>query len=168
MSRLFPVLLAVAFGLCLVPSESRARLLDYWPYDRLMKESDLVVIANAVKTDDSNDDSPRHSWPYEFLGQNTTFEVKHALKGKVGGKQIKDLHFKWGKLKKGIDPNNFADLIIIDSPLFVVFRTKKRPDYLLYLRALKDGRYEPVSGKIDPQLAVRILSDPDERLPAKE
>jgi hypothetical protein len=35
-----------------------------------------------------------------------------------------------------------------------------QPDYMLFLRKLKDGRYEPVSGKIDPQLSVRAIFDP--------
>ena len=162
------ILVAASIGVCLIPSESRGRFLENWPYDKLMKRSDLVVIAKAVKTEDTNDEPPQHNWQYEFAGQNTTFEVKHVLKGKAAGKQIKVLHFKWGELKKGLDPNDPFAHIIKNGPLFAAFRTKNSPDYLLYLRALKDGRYEPVSGKIDPKLAVRVLSEPDEELPAKK
>ena len=31
------------------------------------------------------------------------------------------------------------------------------PSYLLFLKARKDGRYEPVSGRVDPELSVREL-----------
>jgi hypothetical protein len=165
MVRLFLLVAAVALGLCLVASDSSARLLEPWPYDKLMKKSDLVVIATAVKAEDTADKYLGHSWAYEFAGLDTTFEVLHALKGKVNGKQIKVLHFKWGELKKGIDPKSVDALLIEDGPLLVAFRTKDSPDYLLYLRALKDGRYEPVSGKIDPKLAVRVLSEPADKVP---
>ena len=152
----------VAVGLVAVPAP--ARLIDDWPYDKLLKEADLVVFATAVKTEDADDKPPGHSWPYEFAAQNTTFKVKHALTGKAEGEQIKVLHFKFGELKKGVDPDNLADKVIIDGPRMVAFRTgavlvkadgdaKKtvlpKPEYLLFLKKMKDGRYEPVSGRID-------------------
>jgi hypothetical protein len=31
------------------------------------------------------------------------------------------------------------------------------PEYMLFLRLRKDGRYEPVSGEIDPALSIREL-----------
>ena len=90
--------------------------------------------------------------------------MRYALKGKVDGKQIKVLHFKWGELKKGIKSDSIDGIIIIDGPLFVAFPTKDAPEHLLFLRSLKDGRYEPVSGKIDPELSVRRLSAPESEL----
>jgi hypothetical protein len=32
-----------------------------------------------------------------------------------------------------------------------------KPEYLLFLKRGKDGRYEPVSGRIDPVLCVREM-----------
>jgi hypothetical protein len=167
MLKLYPLLFAAGVGLCLFPLAGRGRLLEFWPYDKLMKSSDLVVIARAVKTEDCADRYMAHSWAHEFAGQDTVCDVVHTLKGKTDRKQIKVLHFKWGDLKKDVDPKS-VDAFIIDGPLFVAFRTKNGPDYLLFLRALKDGRYEPVSGKIDPQLSVRVLTDPDRELPVEK
>jgi hypothetical protein len=168
MCRFFPFLFAGGLGLCLAPSDSGARLLDSWPYDKLMKKSDLVVIAKAIKTEVCADKYLAHSWTREFAGQNTTFEVIHTLKGKADRKQIKVLHFSWGDLKQGVDPKSLDAFIIIAGPLFVAFRTDNSPEYLLYLKALKDGRYEPISGKIDPKLAIRVLSEPDEEPPIEK
>ena len=174
-----PVMACIALCYFPAPTVARRAIVEDWPYDKLMKESDLAVIATAVKTEATADKPPEHSWPVEFVGQETTFKVKQAIKGKPPGEQIKVLHFKFGEPKKGVKPEDAQ--IIINGPLFVYFRTGgykmslgdsmrtyyTAPDYLLYLRALKDGRYEPVSGKINPQLAVRMLTEPDEKEQAK-
>jgi hypothetical protein len=34
------------------------------------------------------------------------------------------------------------------------------PEYLLFLKLRKDGRYEPVSGRVDPEFSVRELHAP--------
>jgi hypothetical protein len=162
------------------PASTRARLLEAWPYDKLMKESNLVVIATATKTEAASDKPPDHGWPYEFVAQNTTFKVTHALKGKLKDDPIKVLHFKFGELKKGIDPKNFEDTLIVDGPLLVTFldktvvgkingqkSVKVQPEYMLFLKRLPDGRYEPVSGRVDPALSVREVTPPSDP-PASE
>ena len=166
MRKPFVLSVAVAAGLLAFPTITPARLLENWPYDRLFKEADLVVFADAAKTEAATDKPPDQGWPYEFVAQNTKFKVCHVLKGKAPGPDIDVLHFKFGDvLKKGLDPKNIEDRMIMDGPLLVTFLSKpvtvkrngKRdvvvpPEYLLFLRKLKDGRYEPVSGRIDPAL----------------
>ncbi len=161
------------------PSPAPARLIDSWPYDKLLKEADLVVFATAVKTEAADDKPPEHSWAYEFTAQNTTFKVKHALKGKVEGEPIKVRHYKFGELKKGVDPKSLDAILIVDGPMLVAFRTGAvivkakgdeqntvlpTPEYLLFLKRLKDGRYEPLSGPIDPALSVKEVSAPLDKL----
>src|SRR5262245_42208809 len=153
-------------------SPSPARVLENWPYERLFKEADLVVIATAVSTESCADRFTDHTWPCEFAGLTTKFEVKSAVKGQPDGKEIKVLHFRFGESKKEY-ANRPGPFPIIDGPLFVAFRTKSikvtvdggkwvvpSPEYMLFLKRLKDGRYEPVSGKVDPQLSVRELFKP--------
>jgi hypothetical protein len=155
------------------PTNATSRLIDDWPYGKLFKEAELVVMATALKTEATKDKPPKHDWPYEMVGQNTSCKVLHVLKGKTEGKQIRILHFKFGELRKDVNPNNFEDRVIQDGPIFVTFRTKPvsvsvnekktvlaAPQYLLFLRKMKDGRYELVSGQIDPALAVREISRP--------
>lgn len=171
------LLLFVVAGVVACPSAGEGRLLDNWPYDKLMKESDLVVFTRAVKTTDTRDEPPKHSWPNEFVGQDTTFSVAHTVKGKLTGDAVTVLHFKFGALKKGIRPGT-ADELILDGPMLVSFRTKgatvtidgrkqymPAPEYLLFLKARKDGRYEPVSGPIDPQLSVREVFPAKDMIP---
>ena len=161
----------IAATLLVGPPTIMARLLPDWPYEKLLQEADLVVIAEAVKTQDAKDKPPDQHWPYEFVAQNTTFKVLGCVKGSDAGSEIKVLHFKFGELKKGVGPKSPQAEAnqIIDGPLLVAFRSdwstdtkgkktdEPKPHYLLFLKKLKDGRYEPICGQIDPALAVREM-----------
>jgi Leucine Rich repeat len=149
-----------------------ARLLESWPYKRLFKESDLIVLAAATSTEKADDSFVDRRWPLEFAGLNTTFEVKQVVHGKDPGKKIKVLHFRFGEVRKEFKKDT-GQLAIVDGPMFVGFRTKAftikrgnntieapQPEYMLFLKKLKDDRYEPISGKIDPQLSVTAIFDP--------
>jgi hypothetical protein len=151
----------VALGV-LTPMLS-ARIIAKWPYDRLFKEADLVVIASATSSEDCDDKTSDNPWKKEFVGLNTSFSVKTVLKGKCDGDKLTVLHFK---LKD--------DVKIVNGPLLVSFRTKGTeivlkdglkvglgaPEYMLFLKATKDGRFEPVSGRTDPELSVREVHSP--------
>jgi hypothetical protein len=141
-----------------------ARQVESWPYGRLFKEADVIVIATAERTSDTKDRPKTRQW--KLVGQVTVFSVQRTLKGKVEGPTVRVLHFRLprGKLAE-------------DGPLLVSFRTKSgvvkrvvdgvmevaqvpKGEYLLFLKARKDGRYEPVSGPIDPAFSVRELLVP--------
>jgi hypothetical protein len=141
-----------------------ARLIENWPYERLFKEADLVMIAKAGETADTKDRFSTKDWKVDFVGQETQFVAETILKGKLGAdKKLTVLHYR---LPKGVN--------IINGPLLVKFRKEGvalkgtvngtafkagigRPDYMLFLRLRADGRYEPVSGEIDPVLSIREL-----------
>src|SRR5712671_359147 len=102
----------------------------------------------------------------EVKGVNTTFAIKLTLKGKAVGNEIKVLHFQFEVPEKRL-------LVVEDAPGFVAVRSKSlrvkegdsildlpAPEYLLFLRRMKDGRYEPVSGRVDPAFSVREVSKP--------
>ena len=123
-----------------------ARGLENWSYERLSKESDLVVIAKPVQSEDSPDRTKDNLWKIEFIGINTKFDVLHVLKGKSKSAKLTVLHFR-------------ANVQIQDGPGFVTFRTKDLrytledgtkieaagpARYLLFLKKRDDGRYEPV------------------------
>src|SRR5437868_5398613 len=108
-----------------------ARVIESWEYERLFKESDLIVIAVAEKNETANDEPPKHVWPLEVVAQNTIFKPKHALKGKVTGQEIKVLHFRFeDKLRKG-EKATIQPIQIVDGPFFVEFRTDSQAEYLL-------------------------------------
>jgi hypothetical protein len=150
-----------------IVTPASGRLIESWPYKKLFKEADLVVIATAKGTEDTAERLKKAGgWDVELVGRNTTFKVEAVLKGKVGGDTFKVLHYR---LPEGV--------LVQNGPLLVSFRTKPimivgkidgeaakvglgRPQYMLFLKARKDGRYEPVSGQIDPELSVREVGAP--------
>ncbi len=107
-------------------------------------------------------------WKVKLIGQETTATVVAILKGNAKGeKKIKLLHYR---LPEGVLTKN--------GPLLVTFRNESlslrgtingtafkaalgRPEYMLFLRARADGRFEPVSGHIDPALSVREVHSPN-------
>ena len=156
--------ITLLFMMCgwLISPVAFARRIESWPYERLFKEADLVVIAKATATETCQDKTTDNPWKTEFVGLNTTFQVKAILKGKPGDETITVLHFR---LRDGVG--------LEDGPLFVSFREKGIrlelkdgiaelgvSEYLLFLKAREDGRYEPVSGRVDPELSVRELHAP--------
>jgi hypothetical protein len=155
------VLLAVVAAL-LFAGLADARLIEPWPYKRLLEEADVVVIATALSSKDNGEVTKFKSWETEFLGVETTFTVEVVLKGKLEGDKLTVLHYR---LKGGT--------CIVNGPLLVSFRTRGimirtkemkaglgRPSYLLFLKKTADGRYEAVSGQVDPALAVREMFHP--------
>jgi len=162
--------LGALFVLGLAGRPAAGRLIENWPYERLFKEADLVVIAEATAVADADDPAPFERVRDLLQAQVTTFAVEHALKGKPAGAEIRVLHFRLNG-KKEID----------NGPMLVAFRTKPaevalrdgptvavgKGTYLLFLKVRKDGRYEPVSGQYDPVLSVRELDSPMARLAGK-
>jgi hypothetical protein len=131
------------------------RPIGIWRYEDLLKEADLVVIAKAVGTADT-EDALKSDFAVEFVGMDTSFEVQGTLKGNAPGKLVV-LHYR---IKNGGSPPN--------GPMLVTFRTNAEagkggalslpPEYLLFLKRRTDGRYEAVTGQIDPVLSVRSVT----------
>jgi hypothetical protein len=164
MKNLYLISLAILLP---IQSISQARITREWTYDDLQKESDLVVIAEVAetKTVALTDDLVQNglSGFASFKQVETTFRVHAVLKGKVEQKQITLVHFRidWEKTTS-----------ITDGPLLVAFPTKEQaatkerekslvgPDYLLFLKSRKDGKFDPVSGQVDPIWSARPLGNP--------
>ena len=147
---------------CLLPGLVESRPIREWTYEELMEKADMVVIAQAVSENTTTNTRPefQKSWPdVSFVGLNTLFKVKLALKGEVNAGRLTVFHFRICEMPNGIR----------NGPMFVVFQIGDRklphggtmppPDYMLFLRRLEDGRYEPVSGQMDPVIAVKELDD---------
>jgi hypothetical protein len=142
-----------------------ARQVESWSYERLFKESDLVVIATAKVTADTNDAPPDNRWKSALVGQQTTFAIDAVLKGNAPAGPLAVVHFK---LKPGV--------VTQDGPLLISFRRKGpaiegggkvkynvqlgTPQYLLFLKTADHDRFAPLSGQIDPQLSVKEIYAP--------
>ena len=149
----------------LLVTSAAARQIENWSYDRLFKEADVIVIASAKGTVQSEDKASDERWKASLIGQRTTFSVIHTLKGQLANGPLTVVHFK---LKDGVVSQN--------GPLLVNFRTKgpkiegggavkyeavlSTPQYLLFLKRSEGGRFEPVSGQMDPALSVKEIYEP--------
>lgn len=141
-----------------------ARQIESWPYDRLLANSDVVVIASVQAV------APSERRPAESLmvlgarGRITTFHVKLVIKGEVG-RAISVLHYQ---LPEGVPT--------VGGPMLARFRTREVvvtpanqglsdrsrvvigvPDYLLCLKKTADDHFEPVSGQYDSALSAREI-----------
>jgi hypothetical protein len=155
------------FALLALTQAASARALEDWPYDRLLKEADLVVIAVPKKTEKTRDKVhyPGEKRRVEYLrGQVTVFEVQGTIKGQAPKDGLKVLHSRLFKVED-----------VPSGPMLIEFRIgeysfeysdgtktiRRETPYLLYLKRRKDGRYEPVSGLYDPRLSVfEVLTPP--------
>lgn len=159
-------------GSVVVPSIGWTRQVEDWPYDRLFKEADLVVIARPVSSAPCQDQwNERFFEKSRFQGLETIFEIASTFKGETP-KSLKLLYFHY---KSGERPYE-------DGPGLVSFHTKPHsihvselgreesnelkplrvsqtnaPEYLLFLKQRKDGRYEAISGQMDPKLSSRTV-----------
>jgi hypothetical protein len=165
-------LVAGLVALVLIAPGALGRQIEQWSYERLFKEADVILIAKPESVADV-DVKPRDPRMHQgFVGRVTTFSVVSAIKGDTKGRSIDVLYFK---LKEGLMSQN--------GPLLISFRTKPvriegkaggddntpvtafvmelgPPEYLLFLKAGQDGRFEPVSGQYDPALSVREVNAP--------
>jgi hypothetical protein len=166
MARRMTWLAALAGWLVWTGALATARPVEHRSYDQLMKEADLVVVAVAKSSVDTTDvpthpEMKRTEW---FVGRTSTLQVRGTLKGKAA-EEIKVRHFRLNKDKVQDIP---------DGPGLVEFRTGDTTikvkgymkmycgevEYLLFLKARKDGRYEPVTGECDPSESVREMFSP--------
>ena len=166
MARRVIWLMVLAGGLLLAGSQGFGRGVEPWPYEKLMKEADLVVVAAFESAEDTADvpthpEMKRTEW---FVGRTSTLEVRGILKGKPA-EQIKIRHFRLNKDKVGHIPNG-PDLVEFrngDTTIKIKGYMEAqygRVEYLLFLKSRKDGRYDPVSGECDPSLSVRERYSP--------
>lgn len=156
----------------LTPSTGWARKVEDWPYDRLFKDADLVVIARAVSSAEcKNEWNERFFDGSRFQGLETTFEVASTLKGRLP-ESLKLLHFRYKRetpayddgpglisfLRKSRSTKVKKRSEVLSELVPLSARESVRPEYLLFLRLRKDGRYEAISGQMDSNLSARTIN----------
>ena len=157
-------------------SSTFARQVEEWHYERLFKDSDLVVIAHVqgwgVTKKEWNEklfDKRR------FEGVMTIFRANFVLKGDPPlCIWLNHFRYKEGAVRYNDGPRLVAFLkepLKIEIEQNVKNRGKlhqqsqglrkiSQPEYLLFLKKHKDGEYEPVSGQLDADFSVRALFPP--------
>jgi hypothetical protein len=141
-----------------------ARLVDYWPYDRLAREADLIVIATPVSVHDTEErttfpnlaevgtNNVQH--PVAAIGVETTFEILAVLKGSTNETKLVFHHLRDARLSS---PTGGSKVIALNGPVNVSFEPKEKKRFLLFLRRESGGRYASVTGMTDPDMGIRNL-----------
>src|SRR3954454_22533976 len=78
-SRLTPICVVLT-ALLIGTDPCDARIHRAWTHGDLTKEADLIVIASATGTVDTDDQLGAAGWQAEMIGVNTTFDVGATLK----------------------------------------------------------------------------------------
>ena len=165
---------ATILGILFAPSTTWARKVEDWPYDRLFKEADLIVIAYAQGLATSKQEWPEKVFEKDrFEGVTTIFHASSVLKGEAP-LCIHLIHFNSTEPAR---PYNDGPSLVsfFLKPISIdvtqkhqeedgqrVLKQKRQsftnqPEYLLFLKKRKDGFYEAVSGQMDPSFSVRAL-----------
>ncbi len=153
-----------------------ARQVGEWPYERLFKESDLVVIAHVQGWGVTKKEWNEKSFDKRrFEGVMTIFGANFVLKGDPPlCIWLNHFRYKEGAVRYNDGPRLVAFLkepLKIEVKQNVKNRGKlhqqsqglrkiSQPEYLLFLKKHKDGEYEPVSGQLDAEFSVRALFPP--------
>jgi len=137
-----------------------ARQIDLWPYDRLEKAADLIVIGVPEKSAQTGESVHATLWQKDFPVVNTTLKVTGVLKGRFKMTELTVFHLR--------QPET---MILSNGPYMATFneqpverilpggkRQSAKREYLLFLRKRDDGRFEPVSGPMDSAHAIRELN----------
>jgi hypothetical protein len=151
MKKIAPIL-----SILLLCTVALARIHEYWPYDRLTKEADLIVIATPVSVHDTSErttlpnivqtDTNNVRSPIPAIGVETTFAVLSILKGATNTNTFVLHHLREREKKPAINP-----------PGLVTFDPKDKKRFLLFLKGEPDGRYAPLTGQTDPDGGIRDL-----------
>jgi hypothetical protein len=166
MNREFLISIALAFGfLNLVATSSFARLLEVWPYERFVAESDLVALVEPIENRAVSDlfvDVPKQS-AADFAAIDTRFKVQATLKGDTRNlKELTVLHFNYAREATMVNGPMFIRFPIEEHTHPTVFGPPQRNQgkiYLAFLKHRKDGRFEPVRGQYDSVLSFREIRE---------
>ena len=173
MKNLKPIFAWAIICSLLIPSIAFSRQVEDWPYERLFKESDLVVIAHVQAWGATDEEWNEKLFDKgRFEGVMTVFGANFALKGDPPlCIWLNHFRYKEGAVRYNDGPGLVA---FLKEPLQIEvkqnvknkgklhqqslgLRKVSQPEYLLFLKKHKDGEYEPVSGQLDADFSVRAL-----------
>jgi len=147
MKALFPVLLMYSLTFT-----AQGRIMSPLPtYQEMFDQADLVTIALPVSTNDTPErmNLPNVSPDIPVIGIETEFVVQTVLKGDKAMKKFVLHHYRQTVPKRyGNGP-----------PGLVSFDPTNRKSVLLFLKKEPDGRYAPINGQTDPDMAGILPAD---------
>ncbi len=147
------LLLAILIASASAPTPAVGRLSYLWTFSELAEKADAIVVAEPISTTSTAEKtelSENISPPVAVVGVETEFNVLAVLKGMVEKKEFVLHHYKL--------PPDVG--VIINGPLLIDFPAESnvRSHYLMFSKRASDGRFEPVSGQVDPIDSIYRLS----------
>jgi len=140
----------------LVASIAEARLKRSWTYEQLLNEADIVAVVDASPPKDTENTDVFLVYPVVQI--LTTLRVHAVLKGDTKKESLEFVHYRYGKIDRSIiNGAQFVHFLAVRKHGKIEYQ---KPKYLVFLKRRKDGRYEAVSGQIDPVDSVRLLMAP--------
>jgi hypothetical protein len=161
----------VVLLLVTVSFSSTARIIDAWPYDKLVAESDVVAIVEPIENRPASDAFPDYSYGHsagDFVATNTQFRVATVFKGDLAAAEATVLHFGYSANVPTVNGAHFVRFAIgplqyekralrEGKPTGGVTAFLQQPMWLAFLKQRKDGRFEPVTGHYDAAMSFREL-----------
>ncbi len=134
-----------------------SRPVPCWPYEKLAKEADLIVIATPAATKETKEKLDIPSVfrrgpdgicrPVPGMGLETTFNVLAVLKGNKDLKSFVFFHLREAE----------PQTVSVNGPGLVSFDARQKKRFLLFLKRDADGRYSALTGQTDPDGSVKDL-----------
>ena len=159
MRTFLPIISAILLG-----TAAYARPVESWPYDRLTKEADLIVIATPVSIRDTSErtvfpnlaevGTNNVQRPVPAIGVETTFQTLSILKGDTNTTTFLFHHLRNATLNS---PTGHFKVLAINGPVNVAFEPGEKRRFLLFLKLESDGRCASVTGQTDPAMGIRDL-----------
>lgn len=146
---------------------SHARVVADWDYDKLVSESDLVVIGTFQSTEPVEFDFSRSHWAtvlrdpvfgpklrMVLIAEVTTFRIDATLKGPKADRMLNVFHYSF-KYEPDVIDNRSR---LFKEGLAETDGKVGNLKYLLFLRRRSDDMWEPATGQSDSAYSVKQIS----------
>jgi hypothetical protein len=148
-----------ALAICLSSAAVHAQIGTLWSMQDLHAKADLVVVAEFVKTTDTGRKvaHPGLKPGFPMVEMQSEFRVALVMKGDVTPVAL--MHYRhdmdqW-RLDHPQEPGK-PPQGVVNAGSALSF-SAGREQYLMFLKRLPDGRYEPLSGHVFPTDSVFVL-----------
>lgn len=169
------------FCIIMTGGAAYSRFVESWPYDKLTREADFVVIATPISVQDTTertnfphlvegkirwvDTNHWESVPFvrgdtntyseiPAVGVEATFQCLSVLKGDTNTTTFVLHYLRDARLKS---PVGHPEVLSINGPVNVAFDPQEKERFLLFLKREPDGRYASVTGQTDPYDGMKDL-----------
>jgi hypothetical protein len=136
-------ILATILLLSLTVVSAHARLINDWPYSKLVEEADFIAVVEVVSVTNTADRLTGHRDPALYQGKLARLKVGWVIKGEP----TTDVQLPFFAYSSMGEPN---------GALFISFNEPEKHQYLVFLKREGD-KLIPVTGHYDASISVKVL-----------